>query len=226
MKRLLLTTALLVTATNYSEARADHLDYLRREYELNRTELTNDYRSRLEAYRFAYNREREGLLLERKRAYRIDCHETRAARVRAINRAIGDLAREHGNRNRKLSIWFAETNRSLRKEYDLARANARRATRPVVVESRFPSFGGVAPLPPNPIATSCDARRERLDYRSPYAVPFGSSRFDSNRFDSRPVYRDAPRYGGNVYLDDYRGVSRGNNTAVSIASLIMGLLND
>ena len=208
MNRILLAAALLVTAAIATDASADHRDRLRREYELNRAELRNDYAARRDALRFAYSRDQDRLLLERKRAYRIDCPDARGARVRAINHAISDLARENGLRHRALTNWYTTESRAMRTDYDFARNNLRRvATRPVGIDSRF----NAAPIISEP---SCSTRG---NYHRDYGRDYGY----------RPgIETRDPGY-GRTYYDNYRAVStRSNSGGLSLAATILSLMNN
>ena len=131
--RNLLLTALVTlgTLTFASVASADH-DYLRRDFELRRIDLDQDYKSRRDANKFSYYRERDALQAARRRAQRIDCRDTRSARIKAINRDLSALSRDYHRTNRSITSWYNNSKSTLRSNYDAQVRYARRAARPVV----------------------------------------------------------------------------------------------
>ena len=135
-RNLLLTAAFVTLGTLVftSVASADH-DYLRRDFELRRIDLDQDYKARRDANKFAYYRERDALHAARRRAQRIDCRDTRAARIRAINRSLSDLSRDYHRNNRAISSWYNKSKSALRDTYNAQVRHARRAARPVVVDT-------------------------------------------------------------------------------------------
>lgn len=131
----IIVTALLVAAgslTFHSEAWGDHERIIRRDYEVRRTELDETYRAKREANRCEYRHQRDALIQERRLAARIDCHETRSLRIRALNREIAAAARAYGLRNREIVNWYHRERDLLRTSKEIALRNAR--NRPVVVE--------------------------------------------------------------------------------------------
>ena len=134
MHKHILTTALvalgsLIFATT---ALGDHA-LIRRSYELRRIDLEQDYKAKRDANKFSYRRERDALEAARRRANRIDCRDTRAARVRAINRDLTALSRDYNATNRRISAWYRGEREALRNAYEASLRNARR--RPVVVDT-------------------------------------------------------------------------------------------
>lgn len=124
MKTLLYTP--LVVLILACPALADHeLRGLRHEYDAHRIELENEYKARREAARFNYHRERDLLRAERSRVLRIDCHETRAHRLRAVNRQFGEAARAFGAKNRHLARWYHRELELLRDSYEQAKRDIR-----------------------------------------------------------------------------------------------------
>ncbi len=225
MKKPILTAALM-TLFCASTVLAGH-DHLRRDYEVSRINLEQDYKARREANKYAYHRERDALYAERRRANKIDCRDTRAARVRAINRDLSALSREYHANNKAISNWYNASRRSLRETYEANRRIARNV-RPTVVETvverpvvvRHPSptlHGHVAPHPadctcnvcvPPPVEV-CPSEanvRYRDDY---YRDDYGRRgvRVEHRRVDYAPVhYNRKPN-------------------ALDWASLILGLMN-
>lgn len=136
MSRLITTTAcilLFVTANVQGGSLAD----LSREYAAQKADFTREYQAQRTALRRAYRRSHDLLIAERQWIARIDCHETRAARLRANSRDLSALARENGRQHRELSLAFTDGLRTLRDEYEFARENYRRARRfpPLTVPS-------------------------------------------------------------------------------------------
>ena len=216
MNRIIVTAILAAVGSLsvVSQANADHLRPIRRDYEVRRIELDQDYRAQKEANRYAYHRERDYLKAERARAQRIDCHETRGRRVRAINRELSALSRNFNLKNREISAWYQAERKALRNSYEFARRSATVArpviTTPVVVES-VPHA--------HPANCGCNICRpstpviERPIHPG-HVVP---------RVNPTPVYDDYRTY------DEYNyrpARHRGNPTAIDWASLVIGLLRN
>lgn len=181
MKRFLITTVLLTIGTLgfAPSAHADHsaaTRAIRRDYDLQKLELEHDFGAHKDALRYAYHRERDALLAARKVASRIDCHETRKLRVRALNRELSNVSRDYSVQTRELSASFAAQKAALRSSYEFALNRAKRAVvaRPVVIETvsnrgvhpadcgcatcRVP-VGAVAPPIPRPLHGYSDHAR-------------------------------------------------------------------
>lgn len=220
MNRIIVTAILaaLGSVSVVSQANADHLRPIRRDYEVRRLELDQDYRARREANRYAYHRERDYLKAERARAQRIDCHDTRALRVRAINRELSAVTRNFNLKNRELSAWYHAEKKALRTSYEFAVRSSRRPvavarpviTTPVVVESVPHAHPANCDCnicsPPTPVI-------ERPIHPG-YGVP---------RVNPAPVYDNYNSY------DEYNyrpARHRGNPTAIDWASLVIGLLRN
>ena len=97
---------------------------LRQDFDRQRAQLANEHRARLEAARFDYHRDLDAIRIARKDALHIDCHETRAARLRAINHHAVELARDFGARNRAISRWYRNEREYLQEAYSLAKRSA------------------------------------------------------------------------------------------------------
>ena len=216
MKRILLTTALLVTTAIASNVSADYLDVLRHEYDLSRSELRNEYKSRLEASDYAYRRDRDALLAKRRAILRIDHHKTRSLRLRTVNHKLSDIAREKGIRARELSKWFSSANRELRHGYDTARTTARRT--PVVVETRVHAHPDNCvcdvcrpPVPVSGVRTNVRANAYDTGYGGGYDAGYD----DYGRAPVRDIHHEAAhRY------------ERRSPNGLDIASIILSLLNN
>lgn len=185
MNRILITTLLVAAGslTTFSEAFADHNRSIRRDFEIRRVELEHDYRARREANKYAYHRERDILRAEKARVARIDCHETRARRMRALNREMSSLTRRYNLTNREIAARYHSERDALRTSYEFALRSSRRAvvtTRPVVVERH------VAPVLAHPADCSCNVCSPPVPViETPtcrdtglYDDGFGSSRYD------------------------------------------------
>ena len=135
MHRFIITAALVALGSSafVTESYADHKQIIRQDYEAQRAELDHDYRARREANKCAYHRERDSLRAERDRALQIDCHETRALRVRSINRELSALRRSYHLNKRQIAAWYQGEKDALRTSYELARRDVRRP----VVSSRL-----------------------------------------------------------------------------------------
>ena len=160
MNRRIITTALLVASASLSfgtEAFADHERSIRRDFEVRRTELDHEFRARRDENRYAYHRERDLLRAERARALRIDCRDTRALRVRAINRSLSALSRDFHLKNREIAAWYHAERDTLRTAFEIAMRRATRVTpivvnRPAVVEHNHPADCGCSACrPPAPV---------------------------------------------------------------------------
>jgi|GEM_PF-4737293 len=133
MNKTILTTALVTFGTLlFATTALGDYTQIRRDYELRRIDLEQDYKARREANKYAYHRERDALEAARRRANRIDCRDTRAIRVRAINRDLSALSRNYHAKNRAISAWYNNGRDSLRTSYEVAKRTVRRtAARPV-----------------------------------------------------------------------------------------------
>ena len=220
MNRIISTVVLatLGSLSVFSQANADHLRPIRRDYEVRRIELDQDYRAQREANKYAYHRERDYLKAERSRAQRIDCRETRALRVRAINRELSAVTRDFNLKNREISTWYHAEKKALRTSYEFATHNARRQvavarpviTTPVVVETVPHAHPANCDCnicsPPTPVIE----RPIHPGYGVPQANP-------------TPVYDNYNSYDEH----SYRPVRhRGNPTTIDWASLVIGLLRN
>ncbi len=198
MKRILVTTLLAtiasVSAPNF--AFADHDRLIRRDYEVRRVSLEQDYKAQRDANRYAYHRERDILRAQRQRAVRIECRDTRALRVRALNRELAAAARTYNLRNRELTAWYHSERDALRTSYEIARRNARVTP---VVTTRYGSHPANCECnvchPPAPVPQVCPDRRVLIQ--------------DDYRFER----------------DYVPAISRRSPNAMDWAGLILGLLN-
>ena len=107
-KLLLIATALLISTSITTNASAEYVRSLRNDYDLARAELRDEYRARLDANDYAYRRDRDRLLAERRRAARIDYHKVRTIKLREISRDLSDLARAKAVRSRKITAWYTD----------------------------------------------------------------------------------------------------------------------
>lgn len=206
----IITTALLVTSGSFSvgtQALADHDRSIRRDFEIRRTELDREFRVQREHNRFAYHRERELLRAERERASRIDCRDTRAIRVRAINRSLSALARDFHLKNREIAAWYHAERDALRTASEIAMRRARRVMpviveKPLNVEHRHPADCG------------CDSCRP-----APPVVQVPTCRFDHPEV---PALRNDRVYGNNF---DRPASFEGRRGSLDLASLLFSLFN-
>ena len=143
MNRILITAVLAAsgTLTWSSTLLADHERLLRQDYEVKRTELRNEYRTLREENKYAFHRKRDRLHAERTRAIHIDCPDTRARLIQAINRRLATVSRDFARQNREIARWYHQENDVLRRAYRHARERARLASRPVFVDTLRPSHG-------------------------------------------------------------------------------------
>lgn len=189
MHKTILTTALVTLGSLLcaTTALGDHT-LLRRNYELRRIDLEQDYKAKRDANKFAYRRERDALEAARRRANRIDCRDTRAIRVRAINRDLAALSRDYNATNRRISAWYRGEREALRNAYDVALRNARR--RPVVVDTVIERA--------HPADCSCHAcvpvEREVIVERPTFERPIVERRAVYSRPVPRPVIVDRTEF--------------------------------
>lgn len=126
MSRILASTTCILFFVTASVQGGDYAD-LSRAYAAQKAEFTHQYHAQLAELRHANRRSRDRLIAERQLIARIDCHETRSARLRANSRDLGALARENGRLQRELSLAYTDGLRALRDEYNFARDQRRYA---------------------------------------------------------------------------------------------------
>ena len=135
MHKTILTTALVALGTLlFTTSALGDQTLTRRDYELQRIDLEQDYKARRNANKYAFDEERDALQAARRRANRIDCRDARALRVRAINRDLTALSRDYHANNRAITAWYHNGRDALRTSYEVAQRTARRTVaRPVEI---------------------------------------------------------------------------------------------
>ena len=203
MNRMLVTTLLAAAGSLalVSDSFADQTRLIRQDYEVRRVELDNEYRAKRSANKFAYHRERDLVRAERERALRIACRDTRAIRVRELNRELSALSRSYNLRNREISAWLNNERAALRTSYEIAMRNARRGGLVAPVSVALPANNVCQPPRPTPPPVF-DGRFGVDPYRSP---------------SRRPVYDDG--FG-------YAPAASRNSSAINWAGLIFNLLRN
>lgn len=218
MNRIIVTAFLVASGSLAfsSEVLGDHERFIRRDYEVRRAELDESYRAKRDANRCSYHHHRDALIEERRRAARIDCHETRALRIRALNRELAAAARSYSLRNREIVDWYHREIDMLRTSKEIALRNAR--ARPVLVEHHVAAHHG------HPPECGCDACHAPIPVApAPIVVPH---RFDRGYRDPNldhlhraPMRPNPPRY------DEYGGPDFSRTNSVNWAALLLSLLN-
>lgn len=232
MKPILITSTMLAGLVMGTNCLADHT--LRRDYEVSRVELKNDYEARREAHKYRYHRERDVLRAERAQASRIDCHETRALRLREFNRELHALSRDFAAGNRSLASWYHRERNVLRDNYELASRRARIA-RPVVFAK--PALNGRLHAHPADCECSVCSRPGPVNPPTSFSPPVPSVcepreayGFDGYNVEPTGFRNDHRRIEPVVLQQRHHGIEpvdlRRNRRNIDWASLLVSLLSN
>lgn len=125
MKNSRIIVAFAVILASCSALNADSLVSLHREFEFRRAELSSELRAQRESARYEFHRNQDALQLAIKQTLHLDCPEARARQLRQIHSELSSVARDFGERNREISLWYHREHERLRKEFECARRRVR-----------------------------------------------------------------------------------------------------